>query len=70
MESALAQLVGTLDATRQAREALYVWFHQHPELSLQELQTASKIRSRLDALQLSHMPVSYTHLTLPTKRIV
>lgn len=60
MESALAQLVGTLDATRQAREALYVWFHQHPELSLQELQTASKIRSCLDALQLSHMQVGET----------
>lgn len=42
MESALAQLVGSLAATREAREALYVWFHQHPELSLQELQTSSK----------------------------
>lgn len=60
MESALAQLVGTLAATREAREALYVWFHQHPELSLQELQTSSKIRSRLDALQLTHMQVGET----------
>lgn len=60
MESALAQLVGSLAATREAREALYVWFHQHPELSLQELQTSSKIRSRLDALQLTHMQVGET----------
>ena len=60
MDSPLAQLVGTLDTTREAREALYVWFHQHPELSLQELQTASKIRSRLDALQLTHMLVGET----------
>jgi len=60
MEPALAQLIGTLDATREAREALYVWFHQHPELSLQELQTASKIRSRLDAMQLPHMQVGET----------
>lgn len=60
MESALAQLVGSLAATREAREALYVWFHQHPELSLQELQTASKIRAQLDALQLSYTQVGET----------
>ena len=60
MDTALAQLVGSLTATREAREELYVWFHQHPELSLQELQTASKIRSRLDALQLPHTQVGET----------
>ncbi|MCG7295937.1 hypothetical protein MHJ86_03525 [Corynebacterium afermentans] len=51
MEPALAHLVGSLATTREERETLYVWFHQHPELSLQELQTSSKIRSRLDAPQ-------------------
>ncbi len=60
MQSSLRQLLATLELTREAREALYVWFHQHPELSLQEAQTASKIRSRLDALQLAYTEVGDT----------
>lgn len=60
MNSSLSQLLGSLDATREAREAQYVWFHQHPELSLQEVQTAWKIRSRLDAMQLSYAIVGET----------
>lgn len=38
-----------LPETRAAREELYKHFHRSPELSLQEYETAAKIRSELEA---------------------
>lgn len=43
------QILSDLDSTRDARESLYKHFHQHPELSLQEHQTAAKIQEELEA---------------------
>lgn len=42
-------ILADLDSTREAREALYKHFHQHPELSLQEHATAERIESELSA---------------------
>jgi hippurate hydrolase len=47
--NALAQ-APTIDAVYQAAEGLYLDLHQHPELSLQEVETARKISTRLQAL--------------------
>ncbi|GAB3947359.1 amidohydrolase [Corynebacterium tapiri] len=38
-----------LDSTRDYREALYKWFHQHPELSLQEGNTVERILAELNS---------------------
>ena len=48
--------------TRQAN------FTDHTTESPSDPQVGSKLDSEFDALNLT--PVSYTHLTLPTKRIV
>ena len=41
--------------------------HEHPELMYEEFKTSELIRRELDKLEI---PVSYTHLTLPTNREV
>ncbi|MGD7001529.1 amidohydrolase [Corynebacterium halotolerans] len=45
----IRDILAHLDSTREDREELYKYFHQHPELSLQEHETAAKIRSELDS---------------------
>ena len=35
------KLIDTLENTRAEREELYKWFHQHPELSMEEHETAA-----------------------------
>lgn len=39
-----------LERTKAQREELYRWFHQHPELSLQEAETKARIIKELEAL--------------------
>lgn len=39
-----------LEKTKTQREELYKWFHQHPELSLQEVETKARIIKELEAL--------------------
>ena len=48
--SALAQLPADIDRAYPAAESLYLDLHQHPELSLHEVQTAAKIADRLKSL--------------------
>lgn len=45
----LQVLFAALDATRAEREELYTWFHQHPELSMQEEHTAARVKEELRA---------------------
>lgn len=45
----LQVLFDTMDATRAEREELYTWFHQHPELSMQEARTAARVEEELRA---------------------
>ena len=42
--------IDIVDLGRNGHDALYVDLHQHPELSLQEKETAAKLASRLKAL--------------------
>lgn len=46
----LAQFEPTIDSTRDKREALYKWLHQHPELSMEEVETSKRIEDELTAL--------------------
>lgn len=43
------KILGDLASTRSEREELYKFFHQHPELSMQERGTAARIVEELDA---------------------
>lgn len=45
----LQVLFAAMDATRTEREELYTWFHQHPELSMQEERTAARVEEELRA---------------------
>lgn len=47
LQGALAPFEATIDATRSDREELYKWFHQHPELSLEEVETSGRIEEEL-----------------------
>ena len=49
-----------LDATRGEREALYKWFHRHPELALEEHQTSARIGEELEAAGFTVVPVGAT----------
>ena len=60
MTDPLQTLLAAVHQTRAAREDLYVWFHQHPELSMQEDITADRIRQRLDELGISWSAVGHT----------
>nr|VDG63767.1 carboxypeptidase [Streptococcus thermophilus] len=46
------KLIDTLENTRAEREELYKWFHQHPELSMEEHETAARIEEELKRLGL------------------
>lgn len=46
----LQQLTDSLESTREDREELYKWFHQHPELSMQEHETSKRIAEELEKL--------------------
>lgn len=45
----ISAIVSDLDNTRSYREELYKFFHQHPELSLQEFETSKRIISELES---------------------
>lgn len=59
---AVSTLLSDLDPTRAAREELYAYFHQNPELSLQEHQTSSRIRAELEAAGIEVRQVGPTGL--------
>ncbi|MGC2864790.1 amidohydrolase [Corynebacterium glutamicum] len=46
---AISAILSDLDNTRSYREELYKFFHQHPELSLQEFETSKRIISELES---------------------
>ena len=46
----LAGFEDTIDKTRDKREDLYKWFHQNPELSMQEFATSQRIEEVLTAI--------------------
>ena len=46
----LQTLVDSLDSTREEREELYKWFHQNPELSMEEHETSKRIAAELEKL--------------------
>ena len=48
----IQKLIDTLESTRSEREQLYKWFHQHPELSMDEHETAARIEEELKRLGL------------------
>lgn len=54
------EILTDLDATRAAREALYKHFHQTPELSLQEHNTAARIREELERYGIEFIRVGET----------
>ena len=62
LSSSAAAVLADLDATREAREALYIHFHQHPELSLQEYETSARIREELEKLGVEVQTVGKTGL--------
>lgn len=59
---AVSTLLSDLEPTREAREELYIHFHRHPELSMQEDQTAARIRAELEAAGIDVRPVGRTGL--------
>ncbi|SDM10219.1 hippurate hydrolase [Corynebacterium mycetoides] len=65
MSSKIAQvrsILSDLDATRSEREELYKHFHQHPELSMQEVETANRIAAELESRGISYQRVGETGL--------
>lgn len=50
----------SLDHTRAEREKLYTWFHQHPELALEEFQTSARIGEELTQMGVEVIPVGVT----------
>lgn len=50
LKGALAPFEDTIEATREHREELYKWFHQHPELSLEEVETSGRIEEEMTRL--------------------
>lgn len=59
---AVRAILADLDSTRNAREDLYIHFHQHPELSMQEVDTAARIRSELAGADIDVRQVGRTGL--------
>ncbi len=47
LQGSLAPFEETIEATRSDREELYKWFHQHPELSLEEVETSNRIEEEM-----------------------
>ncbi|MCI6207289.1 MAG: M20/M25/M40 family metallo-hydrolase, partial [Corynebacterium glucuronolyticum] len=60
MSEKLQKILSDLEDTRSDREKLYIEFHQHPELSLQEEWTSQKIVDELDAAGIEHRRVGNT----------
>lgn len=58
--SAVTTILSDLESTRTARESLYKIFHQNPELSLQEHETARLIREALDERGIPYVRVGET----------
>lgn len=50
MATLFDSLAPYLESTREERVALYKWFHQHPELSMQETRTKARIMEELSAV--------------------
>lgn len=59
---AVSTLLSDLNSTRASREELYIHFHRNPELSLQEVQTAARIRSELESAGIDVRQVGRTGL--------
>ena len=61
----------SLDTLKESIDALGYTFHEFKTLNDQHLENLER-KDNIDLLLLQKMdrPVSYTHLTLPTKRIV
>ena len=57
---AVSAILSDLDSTRAERESLYKHFHQNPELSLQEFETADRITQELDSLGIPYQRVGET----------
>lgn len=60
--TALTNILSDLDSTRDEREELLKHFHQHPELSMQEVETSAKIREELEAAGIEVHQVGKTGL--------
>ena len=60
MKYVLDTMFSTLDSTKADREALYKYFHQHPELSMQEIKTSAKIASELDRMKIDYVRIGKT----------
>lgn len=60
MKYELDTMFSTLDRTKADREALYKYFHQHPELSMQEIKTSAKIASELDRMKIDYARIGKT----------
>jgi hippurate hydrolase len=56
----IQNILSGLASTRDAREALYKHFHRHPELSLQEYQTADRIEAELKACGIESLRIGKT----------
>ncbi|GAB3075908.1 amidohydrolase [Corynebacterium aquatimens] len=57
---AAEKLLATLEHSRAEREELYKWFHTHPELSMEEHETAARIEEELKRLGLSPITIAGT----------
>ena len=71
----VAQIKPAVDAAVNAEygqlDLLYKDIHAHPELAFQETRTAAKLAEQMRKIGFDVTePVSYTHLTLPTIRLV
>lgn len=56
----IPNILSGLHSNRDTREALYKHFHRHPELSLQEYQTADKIEEELKAYGIEVLRIGKT----------
>lgn len=62
LQEQFAPFLATLEKTRSEREELYKWFHQHPELSMQEFETSARIEQELKKLGVEVVKVGVTGL--------
>ena len=60
MADAIHTILSDLEETREAREKLYVEFHQNPELSMEEEWTSQSIADVLDESVIENQPVGRT----------